>query len=135
VIAALLFCAVAATSPAAEIANLESIWNAAHLKGDADTLESLASDDIEIDVPGMRPMTKSNAFGVFRARHMRFDRYETSDTNIRVYGDTAIVTGRLLRTRTNGGKTFDDDWRFTKVWTRRDGQWRVVSFHASPNSQ
>ena len=134
-IAAFLLCAVAAISPAAEIANLESVWNAAHVKGDADTLESLAADDIEIDVPGMKPMSKSDAFGVFRAWRLRFDRYETSDTRIRVYGDTAIVTGRLQRTRTNGGKTFDDDWRFTKVWMQREGWWRVISFHASVNSQ
>ena len=136
-ISALLFCfcAVAAGTPAAEIASLESAWNAAHVRGDADTLESLAADDIEIDVPGMKPMSKAAAFGVFRARHMRFDRYETSDTNIRVYGDAAVVTGRLQRTRTNDGKTSEDDWRFTKVWAHRGGQWLVVSFHASANPQ
>lgn len=132
-IAALVFCAVTTATPAAEIATLENAWNAAHVKGDVDTLESLAADDIEIDVPGMRPMTKSEAFSVFRARRIQFDRYETSDTKIRVYGDSAVVTGRLRRTRTNDGRTVDDDWRFTKVWSRRDGPWRVVSFHASPN--
>jgi len=29
------------------------------------------------------------------------------------------------------GATADDDWRFTKVYVRRDGRWQVVSFHAS----
>ena len=130
----LFLLAVATASPADEIAKIEAVWNAAHVQGDVDTLESIAADDIEIDVPGMKPMNKAAAFGVFRGRHMKFDRYETSDTNIRVYGDAAIVTGRLRRTRINDGKTFDDDWRFTKVYARREGKWRVVSLHASPNT-
>lgn len=62
---------------------------------------------------------------------MRFERYETSDLRIRVYGDAAVVTGRLQRRRSTGGTVVDDDWRFTKVYVRREGQWRVVAFHAS----
>jgi hypothetical protein len=55
----------------------------------------------------------------------------TSETKLRTYDDTAIVTGRLRRTRAIAGATADDDWRFTKVYVRRDGRWQVVSFHAS----
>jgi hypothetical protein len=37
---------------------------------------------------------------------MKFLSYETSDLHIRVYGDAAVVTGHLLRTRTlNGNKS------------------------------
>ena len=68
---------------------------------------------------------------MFKVGGMKFDRYESSDIQSRVYGETAIVTGRIKRTRTIGGKTIDDDWRFTKVYLRRAGNWQVVSFHAS----
>ena len=30
-----------------------------------------------------------------------------------------------------GGQTIQDNWRFTKVYVRQGGQWRVVAFHAS----
>jgi hypothetical protein len=62
---------------------------------------------------------------------MKFERYETSETTMRVYDDAAIVTGRLRRSRVIAGATADDDWRFTKVYLRRAGRWQVVSFHAS----
>jgi hypothetical protein len=34
---------------------------------------------------------------------MKFERYQTSQIKVRSYGDTTVVTGRLLRTRTVTG--------------------------------
>ena len=111
------------------LTRLEAEWNAAHLRGDAAALERLFDDDLIVVVPGMRVMTKADAVGMFTAGRMKFDRYETSETKVRAYTDTAIVTGRLRRTRVIAGATADDDWRFTKVYVCRDGRWQVVSFH------
>ncbi len=115
----------------ATLTRLETNWNDAHVRGDAAALEQIFADDLIVVVPGMRLMTKADSLGMFTAGRMKFDRYESSDTQVRVYGDTAIVTGRIRRTRTMAGKTVDDDWRFTKVYLRRAGRWQVVSFHAS----
>jgi ketosteroid isomerase-like protein len=114
-----------------DLARLEAEWNNAHMQGDATTLERIFADDLVVIVPGMRPLTKTDSLGMFKAGGMRFDRYESSDIQSRVYGETAIVTGRIKRTRVIGGKTMDDDWRFTKVYLRRADNWQVVSFHAS----
>ena len=113
------------------LTRLETEWNAAHLRGDAAALEQLFGEDVVVLVPGMRVMTKADAVGMFTSGRMKFDRYETSETTFRVYDATAIVTGRLRRTRVVAGATVDDDWRFTKVYLRRAGRWQVVSFHAS----
>jgi ketosteroid isomerase-like protein len=110
---------------------LESEWNAAHVRGDAALLDRLFADDVVVIVPGMRVMTKADAEGMFTSGRMKFDRYETSETKLRVYDETAIVTGRLKRTRVVAGATANDDWRFTKVYLRRADRWQVVSFHAS----
>jgi ketosteroid isomerase-like protein len=119
---------------ARQLERLEQTWNEAHQNGDAEALDKLWADDLEVDVPRMPPMTKKVALNFARSGKMRFSRYATSDLNTRVYGDTAVVTGRLQRTRMVGGKEMSDDWRFTKVYIRRAGQWRVVSFHASESA-
>lgn len=120
---------------ATEVRRLESVWNEAHLRGDADAMDRLCADDLVVTVPGMRLMTKTESVSVLRSGRMTFDRYETSDVRVRVYGDAAVVTGRLQRTRTINGKSMDDDWRFTKTCVKRSGQWQVVAFHASTNAQ
>lgn len=114
-----------------ELERLEAEWNAAHLRGDGNALERIFADDLVVVVPGMRVLTKADSLEIFASGRMTFARYETSETALRVYDDTAIVTGRLRRTRVVGGTTADDDWRFTKVCVRRASRWQVVSFHAS----
>ena len=114
-----------------ELERLEKVWNEAHEHGDADVLQSLWADDLEVDVPKMPVMTKAEVLVFARSGRMKFLRYATSDLNIRVYGDAAVVTGRLQRTRTLNGQELSDDWRFTKVYTRHAQTWQVVSFHAS----
>lgn len=121
----------------AEFTRLEDVWNTAHRDADAGALAALWADDLEVVVPRMPPMSKAEALDFARTGRMRFERYETSQIKVRIYGDTAVVTGRLQRTRTIAGKQTTDDWRFTKVYARQNGAWRVVSFHASdsPPSQ
>jgi uncharacterized protein (TIGR02246 family) len=121
----------AASTDAGELTRLERTWNDAHLRGDAEALDALFADGIVVTVPGMAMMGKSASLGVFRNARMKFDRYETSDVEVHAYGESAVVTGRLRRSRTNNGRTFEDDWRFTKMYVRRGGQWKVVAFHAS----
>jgi len=131
-IATLLVGATVFAQPGTEdFMHLETVWNGAHRDGDADALDRLWASDLEIDVPGMAPMTKAEAVAFARTGRMRFERYETSQIKVRTYGDTAVVTGRLQRTRTVDNRQRADDWRFTKVYTRQAGTWRVVSFHAS----
>jgi ketosteroid isomerase-like protein len=123
------------TPDARELVRLESVWNEAHEKGDATVLEKLWADDLVVTVPRMPVMSKSEVLGFARSGRMKFQRYQTSDLKVRVYGDAAVVSGRLQRTRTLGDKTVNDDWRFTKFYVRREGRWQVVAFHASEAAQ
>ena len=114
-----------------ELERLETVWNEAHERGDADTLEKLWADDLEMAVPKMAVLTKADAIGFARSGRMKFLRYRTSDIRVRVYDHAAVVTGRMERTRTINGQEMHDDWRFTNTYIRESEQWRVVSFHAS----
>ena len=118
-----------------ELERLEIVWNEAHEHGDADTLAGLWADDMEIAVPKMPVLTESDALKFARSGRMKFLSYRTSDIHVRVYGDAAVVTGRLQRTRSMNGQEVSDDWRFTKTYIRESQKWRVVAFHASEAAQ
>ena len=114
-----------------ELERLEQVWNDAHRNGDADALAQLWADDLVVTVPAMPPLQRAEALEFARSGRMRFDRYESLDLSIRVYGEVAVVSGRLRRTRTAAGRVADDDWRFTKVYVRTGDTWRVIAYHAS----
>jgi hypothetical protein len=118
-----------------QLQQLEQVWNKAHIDGDADALDRLWADDLEVSVPRMAVMNKTDALAFARSGRMKFLRYTTSGLNIRVYKDAAVVSGRLQRTRSMNGKEISDDWQFTKVYIRQGKRWRVVSFHASDAPQ
>ena len=138
-IAALLCTAAQAQAPAAatpdqdraRFTQLESQWNDAHLRGDAEALDRLWADELRVVVPRMTPLSKADALSFFRSGRMKFSRYETSELGVRVYGDTAVVSGRVRRARERAGQRVADDWRFTKVYVRTGDAWRVVAYHAS----
>ena len=118
-----------------ELEHLETAWNEAHEHGDSNALEALWADDLEVAVPKMPVMTKAEVLGFARSGRMKFLHYTTSDIRVRVYGDAAVVTGRLQRTRVLNGQEISDDWRFTKMYVRESQKWRVVAFHASEAAQ
>jgi ketosteroid isomerase-like protein len=115
-----------------ELYRLEAVWNEAHLKGDADALDQLWANDLVVTVAAMRLMNKADALAMVRANRPAFTKYETSELNVRRFGNSAVVTGRLLRERSMNGTTVTDNWRFTKTYVIVDGRWRVVAWHASP---
>jgi hypothetical protein len=114
-----------------ELQRLERTWNEAHIRGDSATLGRLWADDLEVAVPKMPVMKKGELIKFVDSGRMKFQRYETSDLNFRIYSQSAVVTGRLQRKREINGRTVEDDWFFTKVYQHTADGWRVVSFHAS----
>lgn len=114
-----------------QLQQLETVWNEAQEHGDADSLDNLWADDMEVVVPKMPVMTKADVLKFARSGSMKFSSYNTSDIRIRVYDNAAVVTGRLQRTRSMNGRDISDDWRFIKVYIRNSSQWRIVSFQAS----
>jgi ketosteroid isomerase-like protein len=114
---------------------LEDVWNEAHVKGDGEALDRLWANDLVVTVPNMARMTKAQSLAVWKSGKFKFERYQSSDVHIKVYGDAAVVTGHLQRTRTIGTRKVEDDWLFTKVYVRAKDGWQVVAFHASATPQ
>jgi ketosteroid isomerase-like protein len=58
--------------------------------------------------------------------------YDVDDAEVRLYGNTAIVTGRVTTTRKNKeDKLIVRHSRFTDVFVWRDGRWQLVAGHSS----
>ena len=58
---------------------------------------------------------------------LRIDPYKVEDFGVRIYGDTALLTGRIRMTGSAEGKPFRSHFRYIDVYVKRDGAWKVVS--------
>jgi ketosteroid isomerase-like protein len=50
---------------------------------------------------------------------------------VRVYGNTAVETGRSTMVGQDRGKAVPRENRFTRVWVMTDGRWQLVANHYS----
>ena len=119
-----------------QIRDLEGQINAAVVSGDLHVFERLLADDF----------THTNQSGIFRTRaqwlanhkpgQSPYDAYDVDDMKIRVYGDTTVVTARTTpRGRDSKGKPITGQYRYLRVWAKRDGQWRAVAFQGTRIAQ
>ena len=102
--------AVAQPDTDQEFMRLEQVWNQAHLNNDAAVLETLWADALTVMVPSMAAMGKSDVLTLMKTGRMKFSRYETTNLNVRRFGETVFVSGNLFRSRTLGGTLREDRW-------------------------
>lgn len=58
---------------------------------------------------------------------LAIDPYTVEDFEIRLYGDTALLSGRTRMTGRYAGAAFEAHYRYIDVYVRSGGRWRVCS--------
>ena len=98
---------------------------------DAKALRELLEDDfVVIGADGSRT-SKSQMVASALGGNFRFESIKTEDVRIRLYGDTAIETGRVKTSGRNGNRPFTEDLLYTDVWIKRNGRWLLAGEHDS----
>lgn len=115
-----------------EIKSLEEERNRAILSGDAATLDRMTSDDYTFITLRGELRTKAEIVKGFHSGSYKYDSRTISDLNVRVYGNTAIVTGRSMQKGMENGKDYSGDYRFTRVYVRQNGHWMTVALQTTP---
>jgi Domain of unknown function (DUF4440) len=86
----------------------------------------IANDFLGIDPKGEitdKPQTLERR----RLGKMIFHSITADDIRVRIYGNTAIVTGHTEVRGRHEGRDVAGDYRYTRVYLRKAGSWRVVS--------
>ena len=112
-----------------ELLKLEKEFAEAIVKNDLEGVERLVVDDWIIIGPDGEIVERARFFEVIKSGTLTHDIMESEDFRIRIYGDSAVVTGI---TRTKGkfmGQEFSTQERATDVFVKRDRRWQCVLTH------
>lgn len=112
---------------AATLIRLEHAWQQAILSGNKSVLRSvLAQNFLDTSYKGVLRTKQDILAGM-----MNTPRYNAalSDLEVRVFGDTAIVTG--LNTVTGPDKAWTAKLRFTDVFINRGNRWQAIGAQES----
>jgi ketosteroid isomerase-like protein len=124
--------AAGAASVEQQIMKMERDRAAAVVKGDVSVMEGLTSDDYTLINANGQLSGKAETMNNIRTGVIKLTANEVSDMKVRVYGDTAVVTGKSTAKGTIGGRELKGPVMFTRVYVKKDGKWQSVAFQQTP---
>jgi uncharacterized protein (TIGR02246 family) len=104
----------------------------AQIGADAVALERIYADDFIGVGPSGTVRTKPQVLSDFTSGNLKFQSITTDEVQVRVYENTAVETGVSTMVGQDKGKAVPRDNRFTRVWVKQQGRWRLVLNHYSP---
>ena len=103
----------------------------AQISADAVALDRIYADDFIGVGPSGTVRTKTQVISDFTSGDLKFQSITTDEVQVRVYENTAVETGLSTMVGQDKGKAVPRDTRFTRVWVKQQGSWRLVANHYS----
>jgi ketosteroid isomerase-like protein len=105
---------------------LDTQYQAAVAKNDAATMDRILADNFVLVTGSGKIYNKTDLLHEARTGRVHYQRQDDSDQIVRVWGDTAIVTAKLVEQGTQDGKPFDYTIWFSDTYVRTLTGWRYV---------
>ena len=106
----------------------------AQIGADAAALDRIYADDFIGVGPSGTVRTKKQVILDFTSGTLKFQSITTDEVQVRVYENTAVETGLSTMDGQDNGKAVPRNTRFTRVWVKQQGNWRLVANHYSLQS-
>ena len=103
----------------------------AQIAADTLALRRIYADDFLGIGPTGVVRNKTEVIADFTSHALRYKSITTAEVRVRVYGNTAVETGRSTMVGQDRGKGVPRDNRFTRVWVMTAGRWQLVANHYS----
>ena len=114
----------------AALLRLEDERIQAMVAGDIPTLERILSPDLSYTHSTGRVETRQEYLDSLRAGRTKYRSMRREDVRVRVFGSTAVITGRAQVEVTTEGEARAFPIRFTDVYVDKDGRWTMVAWQS-----
>jgi ketosteroid isomerase-like protein len=112
-----------------QILQVEHDWAQAFLNHDIAALETFLAEDWTYSPSDGTFKTRTEFIEEFRIDTMKYESITQQNLKVRVYGNTAVVTGDELIKGSDGGKAITSHIRITDVLVKRGDRWQAVASH------
>ena len=109
-----------------ELLKLEDDFARAVTDNDADAVDGFLSDDWTIVDPDGGIIDKARFLGVIKSGALSHELMESTDMRVRLYGNTAVVTGLTTTKGKFMGQDFASCERATDIFVKQTNRWLCV---------
>jgi ketosteroid isomerase-like protein len=120
-------------SEEAKILKLDRQWYEAGIERDAAALDQLLAPEFLMTTSYGRVVTRDQLLQKYRSPEQSFKlkTFKTDEVKVRIFGDAAIVTGSASLDIEASDLRFGSATRFTRVYVRADGSWKLAAHQAT----
>lgn len=119
-----------------EILDIEEQLRQAEMRIDRVALDAFYADEIMVTAPVGIVVDKAAVNSELeRAAKVTIERFDKEDIHVRVFGDTAITSYRVIAKATSAEGQVDREFQMSNVWLKREKRWQVVARHTSTLEQ
>lgn len=118
-------------SDSAKVRALEVKLMESYKQRQIELFASMLDDDFVITIEDGSTYGKTGYVSFTAKPSVQIEVAEMSDLKIRLHGSTAVLTGAYHERGQNKGEAYDYHDRFTDVWMKSNGKWRLVASHYS----
>jgi ketosteroid isomerase-like protein len=119
-----------AAGTAADVATLTRLsdeWDRAIVRKDEPAIAGNMAEDFRmIDRHGTVEAKPAFVAGIMDPK-LTIDPYTVEEFDVRLLGDTALLSGRTHMTGKYDGEAFESNYRYIDIYVRRNGTWKIVS--------
>jgi ketosteroid isomerase-like protein len=113
-----------------EVSAAERRWNETYLAKDVRGFEALLDDGF-VHLSERGEFAKAAYLANLSSGEIEMRELATLDSRTRLFGDVAIVTGRVRMSAAFGGQDISGEDSYTRVWRRTETGWSAISQHAN----
>ena len=110
-----------------EVLKADNAFTEAIAKGDAKAFDGLTNDDYILTSSRGNVLDKSKNLEALKSGELTFDKLDNEERKVQSYGDVAVVTGLSKIKGKYKDHSFDDSYRWTRVWVNHSGAWTCVA--------
>lgn len=110
------------------VMRLECEWGRAYLSADVAALRRIEHDDyVYVDEDGSL-MGKAEEIDAVASGKVHFTTMQDGGMQVRLHGNTAVVTGRSTVAGSYEGESFSGNYSWIDTWVKQpDGRWQIVA--------
>jgi len=119
--------ALAIADPAGDVEKMEQKRMLAVLNADMPALDAIYADDFFYNTSSGASLTKAEYLPRYASGELKVNAADSEARDIRVYDNTALVTGIVHVNLTIKGETKILHLRYLNVWVKRENGWALVA--------
>jgi len=96
-------------------------------KGDTKAYGRIVGDDYVFTNQDALVRTKAQMVSAYDSGSLKYESVKFDEIKVHAYGDTAVVTGRQTVKAQDNGKDISGQFRYTRVYVKRQGRWQLVA--------